>query len=365
MSVSTLTPKTTPDVFYTVCPVPSAISIALGRGTLQADFARNGVPLTNVRTHADRNVRESHYDQTQANLFREGGNIPPLWSRSVGRDVRLIGVSWVEHYAALVALPGSGIRTPADLKGKRVGLVNRPNDRIDFTRATQLRGYLVALAAGGVSRGDVTFVDLTYDKPLVALPPESQALSSSAFGLHGVRERQSVLIKALLEGTVDALYLTGPGAEVAAFAGAGIVYDVAQALDPIDRVSNLTPVTFTVKGELLDSHPEVVADYLAANLRTARWARENPQDAARYIGRDTGIPEEAVALSYSSQVAAQLETSLDPELVARLEVQKNFLLDEGFLGGDFNFSDFVAPGPLERARQIVAAEGAVPLARSA
>src|SRR5690606_8498876 len=168
-------------VFYTVCPVPSAISIALGRGELQAGFAHSGATLTNVRTHPDRDVRESHYDQTQRNLFREGGNIPPLWSRSAGRDVRLIGLTWVDHYASLVALPGSGIRTPADLKGKRLGLVHRPNDRIDFTRATQLRGYLVALEAAGVSRGDVTFVDLTYEKPLVALPPEAQALSSSAF----------------------------------------------------------------------------------------------------------------------------------------------------------------------------------------
>lgn len=365
MSVSTLKRFTPTDVWYTVCPVPSAISIALGRGTLQAGFANSGASLTNVRTHADRTIREAHYDQTQRNLFREGGNIPPLWSRSAGRDVRLIGLTWVDHYASLVALPGSGIRTPADLKGKRLGLVNRPNDRIDFTRATQLRGYLVALEAGGVARGDVTFVDLTYEKPLVALPPEAQALSSSAFGLNGVWERQSVLLRALLEGTVDALYLTGSGAEVAALASAGVVFDAATALDPKDRVSNLTPITFTVKGELLDSQPEIVAEYIAANLRSARWARDNPGDAARYIGRDTAIPEEAVGLAYSPRVAQQLETSLAPELIAHLETQKNFLLAEGFLVNDFAIKDFVATEPLERARTIVAAEGAPELARIA
>ena len=35
--------------------------------------------LNNIRAHADRWVREAHYDQSQPRLFREGGNIPPIW----------------------------------------------------------------------------------------------------------------------------------------------------------------------------------------------------------------------------------------------------------------------------------------------
>lgn len=343
------------DVWYTVCPVPSAISIALARGEIQSRFAGSGATLNNVRTHPDREIRESHYDQTQRNLFREGGNIPPLWSRSVGRDVRLLGVTWVNHFSALIALPKSNIRTPEDLKGKRVGLVNRPNDRIDFTRATQLRGYLTALKAGGVSRNDVTFIDLTYEKPLVANAPEAQALSSSAFGINGVWERQAYLLRALYEGTIDALYVTAQGLEIKALADAGIVYDASLSLDPADRVSNLTPITLTVKGELLDSQPEIATEYVAAQLRASRWAAANPFEAARYVGRDTAIPEEAVGLAYPDVVTA-LETSLDQGLLDLLDVQKNFLLEEGFIPNDFAIKDFVAPEPLERARRIIAAE---------
>jgi ABC-type nitrate/sulfonate/bicarbonate transport system substrate-binding protein len=364
MTISNITRFRPTEVWYTVCPVPSSISIALARGELQRGFEHSGAKLNNVRKHADRNVREAHYDQTQQNLFREGGNIPPLWSRSVGRDVRLIGLTWIEHYAALITLKSSGIRTPADLKGKKLGLVNRPHDRIDFTRATQLRGYLTALRAGNVSRDAVTFVDLTYEKPLVAEAPEAQALSSSAFGIVGVRERQGVLLRALLEGTVDALYLTGTGSEIQALADADIVYDAAKALDPSDRVSNLTPVTFTVKGELLDSQPDIVTEYLAAGIRSARWARANPEEAARYIGRDTGTQEEAVGFAYSRGVAAQLETSLDPALLSHLETQKRFLLEEGFITSDFSLSDFVAPEPLRKARLIVDAEDGITASRA-
>jgi ABC-type nitrate/sulfonate/bicarbonate transport system substrate-binding protein len=355
MSITPITRFAPADVWYTVCPVPSAISIALARGDIQSNFAGSGATLSNVRTHPDRDIRESHYDQTQRNLFREGGNIPPLWSRSLGRDVRLLGVTWVDHFSALVALPGSGIRTVGDLRGKKLGLVNRPNDRIDFTRATQLRGYLTALKAGNVSRNDVTFVDLTYQKPLVAERPEAQALSSSAFGINGVWERQSYLLRALLEGTVDALYLTAQGIEIKALAEAGIIYDASASLDPVDRVSNLTPITLTVKGELLESHPEIAAEYVAANLRTARWARANPTDAARYVGRDTAIPEEVVQLAYPGAVSA-LETSLDPHLLDLLDVQKRFLLEEGFIPNDFAIADYVAAGPLARAREIIAVE---------
>lgn len=355
MSITPITRFASADVWYTVCPVPSAISIALARGDIQSGFTGSGVTLSNVRTHADRNVRESHYDQTQSNLFREGGNIPPLWSRSVGRDVRLLGVTWVDHFSALVALPGSNIRTAADLKGKKLGLVNRPNDRIDFTRATQLRGYLTALKSGGVARNDVTFVDLTYEKPLVAERPEAKALSSSAFGINGVWERQAYLLRALLEGTVDALYLTGQGVEIKALADAGIVYDASASLDPADRVSNLTPITLTVKGELLETHPEVAAEYVAANLRTARWARANAAEAARYVGRDTAIPEEAVELAYPGAVKA-LDANLDPHLLDLLDVQKRFLLEEGFIPNDFLISDYVASGPLKRAHELLVEE---------
>lgn len=307
MSIHPLRDFRPTDVWYTVCPVPSAASVALGRDEIQARFADMAVNLRNVRIHSDRNVRESHYDQTQQNLFREGGKIPPLWSRSEGRDVRVIGLSWVEHYAAIIALSGSNIRTPADLKDKRLGLINRPNDRIDFNRATQLRGYLVALKAGGVSRNGVTFVSLTYDKPLVALLPEKHALSSSTFGIIGVRERQSALIKALPEGSIDALYLMGPDVEVQYLTAANLIYDAAKSLDPKGRVSNLTPMTFTVKGELLDSQPDIVTEYIDANLSSAKWARE--------------IPREAVQLSYSPKVFQQLETSIDEDLIDHLHAK--------------------------------------------
>lgn len=346
----------TVDLYYTVCPVPSASSIAIGRGDLAKAFAGTGVNLHNIRKSSERKVREAHYDQTQPGLFREGGNIPPLWARSDGRNLRLIGLTWIEHYASLIALPESNIRTPEDLKGKRIGIVRRPNDTIDYARATALRGILVALKAAGLGYGDVTFVDLSIEEPLVAQEPKPGVLSSSAFSVTRLRKWDSIFVRALFERSVDALFFTAKDAYLQDLLGANVVYDVSQSLDPVDRVSNLTPVAFTVRGELLESHPDVVRDYVLQNLRTAHWSKENPGEAARYIARDTGIPEEAVNIAYSPTAATSLVPSLSDDLLRYLEVQKDFLLEYGFIKNDFRISDFVAHEPLKAAQEILASE---------
>ena len=96
-------------------------------------------------------MRESHFDHTQADSFRQGGNIPPIWTRSRGSDVRLIGLSWAEQYQAIVAAPGSGIGGPEGLKGQRLGIAQRVNDQIDFWHATSLRGFDSTLRHAGLS----------------------------------------------------------------------------------------------------------------------------------------------------------------------------------------------------------------------
>jgi len=357
MSVSKFVQKDPVDVWYTVCPVPSAISIAVGKGDLQAAFANTPARLNSVRTHSDRKIREAHYDQTLSNLFREGGNIPPLWSRSVGRDLKVIGLTWIDHYSAVISLPDSKIRTAADLKGKRLGIIKRPNDQIDHARATQLKAYLTALKHGGVSRDKANFVDIVIEKPQVELQPDHSELSSSAFSVAKLRGVDGYFLRALLQGHVDAIHVGASRVGLKALLDGHVVFDAGNpSLDPLDRVSNSTPTAFTVKTDLLEGRPDIVTAYVAQNLRTARWAKANPQEAKRYIARDTATTEEEVDQGYSPEVAAQLEPSLDDRIVGYLEHQKNFLLAEGFIKKDFSIQDFIAQGPLTEARKIVDAE---------
>ena len=340
------------EVWYTVCPVPSAASIALARRDYEQEFRGSDVTLHSIRSHPDRKVREAHYDQSHPNLFREGGNIPPITSKSKGQNLRVIGLSWIEHYSSVLALPNSGIQTAADLKGKRVGLIKRPNDPVDFPRATALRGYLAALESVGLGYDDVTFVDIPITEALVGKPPEAGALSSSFFSVRVTRKRQGPEVRALLTGEVDALYQSGPGVELQSLLDAHVVADISKHPETRSRINNLAPVAFTVRGELLDSRPDIVARYLARAIKTARWAATHPADAKRQIARDSSLAEEWVDAAYSPSVAQVLEPSLTPELIGLLENQKDFLLKWGFIPNDFSIADWVAHEPLAEARRL-------------
>jgi ABC-type nitrate/sulfonate/bicarbonate transport system substrate-binding protein len=352
------------DVWYTVCPVPAASSVAFARGEYQATFADTDVILNPIRTHPDRKVREAHYDQTQPNAFREGGNIPPLWARSDGRDLKVIGLSWIDHHSAVIALPGSGIETPADLAGRRLALVARPNDPVDYPRATQLHGYLAALSQAGLGLADVELVDIELSRPLVGRPPEAQALSQSQFSARVMRRWQGPELRALLAGEVDALHVSAQGLELAELAGAITVCDIGSLPERADRINNLAPVVFTVRGELLASAPDVVDRYLAQALRTATWAEAHPEEAKRIIARDSGVAEELVDAIYSAAVHEALRPSMDSDLIELLARQKEFLLGHGFLERDFDGRAWIEPEPLRRAAEIVAADPADAVAQA-
>ena len=145
-------------LWYTRCPVPTASSVAIELGWLDEEFAADGIRVASLRESTDRAVRESHFDHTQADSFREGGSAPPIWARARGQDVRLLGATWVDQYQAVVALPGAGIRTAKDLRGRRLGVTAHVNDQMDFWRAKSLRGLLTALELGGLSERDAEIV---------------------------------------------------------------------------------------------------------------------------------------------------------------------------------------------------------------
>jgi ABC-type nitrate/sulfonate/bicarbonate transport system substrate-binding protein len=119
-------------LWYTRCPVPTASSVAIDHGWLDAEFSADGINISSLRASESPGVRESHFDHQQPDSFRQGGNTPPIWTRANGGDVALIGLTWVEEYQAIITLPETGIRSAKDLRGRRIGLPRRINDQIEF-----------------------------------------------------------------------------------------------------------------------------------------------------------------------------------------------------------------------------------------
>jgi len=338
-------------LWYTCCPVPTASGIAIQHGWIDEEFAADGIKVASLRASPDRAVRESHFDHTKEDSFRQGGNAPPIWARSEGRDIVVVGLTWLPQYQSILSLKGSPVKTLKDLRGRRVALPRRVNDQIDFWAASAKQGILQALALEGLGEKDVTWVDLPVHQTYIADPA-----ASSAGALFGARQRaQSASAEAfaLIRGEVDAIYHYGAsGPALEAFLDAQVVFDLNHHPDQEVAINNGTPNVLTVSGGLLRERPDLVARYLAQVIRAAYWARTHRAEADIIFAREVSAVEEWLPEAFDSTLYDNLLPSLGDKLVHALEVRKDFLLKHGYLRRDFSVAEWVDPKPLEEAHAL-------------
>jgi ABC-type nitrate/sulfonate/bicarbonate transport system substrate-binding protein len=320
---------------------------------LTEEFAHDGIEVASLRASSDRKVRESHFDHRVENSFRHGGNAPPIWSRSQGQDVVVIGLTWLPQYQRILAMPGSGIRRVEDLRGKRLALPRRTREQIDFWRASALEGYLQSLAAAGISPDEVTFVDLPIDTPYIG--DVSASSTGSLFDARQVAGSSRTEAQALIRGEVDALYHYGAfGPTLQEFLDAQVVVDIGHHSDWRVAINNGTPNVFTVSGKLAREQPRIVARYMAQVLRAANWAKSNRAEASAIIANEVGTMDEWMPDAFDQSMFDDLAPTLRPDLIEALEVRKSFLLEHGFIPRDFSVQDWIDPAPLTLAHEMIA-----------
>ncbi len=336
-------------LWYTRCGVPTAVGLAKQLGWFEDEFSRDGIALGSIRDSDDRSVRESHYDHKVDYSFRQGGSVPAIWARATGRQTRLVGLTWTDEAQVILALPDSKIRTLGDLKGRRLGIATRPNDIIDFWKATTLRAYLVALAHAGLSEKDVTFVEIAR--------PETSFDGPGRSGLSQTPE--SLLeVEALRRGDVDVIFHKGSrGLEVAHAIGAHVVFDVLSHPDPRARANNHSPRTLTVDLKLSDEHPDVVARLVRRVVQAGHWAREHRAEAVAYVARETGSSEHWVEAAYGKNVNEHLTTDLSETSIDALADFTAFLHERGFLPQNFDVRTWIDPRPLAVATRALEQRG--------
>ncbi|HEY4279371.1 MAG TPA: hypothetical protein VGM91_14195 [Conexibacter sp.] len=235
----------------------------------------------------------------RAKAVRESDNVSALHDRSAGRETRLIGLTWVDTYQGVLALPDAEIAEPGQLGGRRLALPSADthgngNVDVDVRRAAASRGLHAAIALACLFSDEVAFVEVPVD----------------------TRETTPYAAEtaALLRGEVDAIYVAGrEGREVATRIGAVEVVDLGAHLDPAVRVNATTPGVISVDAALLEADPESVARLL------------------------TQLP---------------FEVDLSAHKLAALASQKDFLLTHGFLADDVDLVCWVDPGPLAAAQQL-------------
>ena len=157
--MTTATAPAVDTVWFTRCPVPTATGLAYKLGWLDEEFARDGIALKTLQDVGGELARH-HYDHGLSTLVREGGNLLALPARAQGAPTRLIGLTWIDEWQAILVRPGSGITTPAQLQGKRLALpVFRAEDLREnrrgrsIARGMSLAGYKGVLASGRLDAG--------------------------------------------------------------------------------------------------------------------------------------------------------------------------------------------------------------------
>ena len=338
-------------LWYTRCSVPTAVGIAIQQGRIAEEFAHDGLTLRSVQESNRREDRESHFDHKLANQFRQGGNIPAIWTKSAGRDTRLLGLTWTDEYQAIITLPGSGITSAKDLKGRRLSIGRNRKTLIDVSRAQTLRGYLNALRTVGLTEKDVQIIDVIHEWDNFA-PVDPNLPKAATDGFNPADRRSwSDEIQALVRGQVDAVYVKGArGAEIAALIGAVVVIDLGNHPDPLVRSNNPTPRTFTVDGALLDARPDLVSRILTRVLDASDWAIAHPAEARAYVGREIGATDEWVHFAYGD-VHQHLTTELREDWITALADWTTFLATHGFIPRDFDVRGWIDPRPLAEAQR--------------
>jgi ABC-type nitrate/sulfonate/bicarbonate transport system substrate-binding protein len=342
----------TDTIWTTRCPVPTPLGIAAHLGWFDDEFAPDGITIASLQDGRNEALRSSHIDHSLRHSFRQGGSIPALWAKSQGAATSVIGLTWLDESQLILALPGSGIRTVRDLRGRRIGLPSRPGQRIDIFRAAALRGFLGALSTEALDAKDVEFI---YVPAAEVGRADVDGLAAHFANPSSVTSRSLYAAEAgaLLRGEVDAIYVKGSlGLETAHLTGARVVIDIGFHPDAQVRINNGSPRPLTVDTAFIAARPDLVRRFLQRVTDVAAWGRDRPAEVLDFLGRETGSTHEWLRLAYRDDVHRRLETALAPESIAALSHFKDFLLEWGFLPHDFSvpgWIDHSVAGQLARA----------------
>jgi ABC-type nitrate/sulfonate/bicarbonate transport system substrate-binding protein len=311
-------------LWYTRCPVPTGLGIALQKGWLEESFRANNTIVKSLRESNDKAVRESHFDHTLQNSVRHGGNIPAIWARSAGRDTRVLGLSWADEVQLILTLQDSGIKTPKDLRGRRFGLPKWENVQIDFSRAQAVRGLENALRLDGLEVSDVELVDYVIAAGQSDAPAERVA-GTQIFG--GRRSSgQARELVGLLRGEVDAIFLKGASAaHLANLFGLHTVIDTGSHPEPLIRANNGTPRTLTVDRNLTDNHFDAAVRIVEQVIRAEEWAWAHPEETRQFLARESNSSEFWVTAAYGTDAHLRLRTNLNETSIVALQDFAHFL----------------------------------------
>jgi ABC-type nitrate/sulfonate/bicarbonate transport system substrate-binding protein len=206
-------------------------------------LARTQIP---VRPRHIRIIPDREHAGHFGAILGQQAAVAAIAARSRGAATRLVGISRVADFQALIVRRDAKLRRGRDLRDRRIGVPAADLD-CGSPRVHALRAATAVLESEGLIFRGVEWVDL----------PPAEAVTLSLPGAYAAE------MAALNASVVDAVYVRGPaGLEAARVAGARVLVDVSAHQDSWLRAHTALLHTVTVNETLLQEHPHVIAQEL-------------------------------------------------------------------------------------------------------
>jgi len=156
------------------------------------------------------------------------------------------------------------------------------------------------------------------------------------------------LEKALLDGTVDAIYnQMGQLGQLSEATGEiKSIFDLSRLPDWTLQVAN-TPAVITCTDVMAKEHPELVIAYMKAMIKVGRWANDHKRAAAAILNRQTFYLD--AEHTYEGIKHVDMVPSLCAQNLETIKIGKDFMLSHDYIKNDFDVEEWAAPEFLERA----------------
>ena len=328
------------------CPVATATEYSMKKTWLSDAFESAGAEFVLLQSLGAKAGR-SHFTQTAPLVFREGGNIPPLWARSQGERCVLLGATFQKERRGIFVRPDSPIQSVADLRGRRLAIPVRPDAVVDFRKMTMLHGFRDVLRWYGISLDEVELVPVSAENIVSSLKPGT---------MDSLRNNDDFLtedFQTVIEGKADAAFANS--IKAVRHDRAKILRNVMSEQDQTDipNINNNAVLPLTCTKPFCDEHPEVVVAYLKEVIRAAKEAQQNQEDFINMVcsGVYGATPDEMRDAFDLPYLFANRIPVLNDKVFEMLEEEKQFLIENGVIRpeDDYDLHAWAAPQFLAEA----------------
>ncbi|NJD54275.1 MAG: aliphatic sulfonate ABC transporter substrate-binding protein [Candidatus Methanoperedens sp.] len=273
------------------------------KGWMDEEFAKDGIkveyyPFTGGGAEALMALSSGSLD------ISYNGADPGLRTAAAGADIKLIGISSFGNPASgassIIVRNDSKITSVKDLKGKKVA----------YLKGTMRHATIIkALEIEGMSINDIESFNLNFQASGPAL-------------LKGD-------IDALVEGETTIFELVSKGAARTLWSGK----DHPEISSPASGIN--------VRGDFARKHPDIVKRLLKIDLKTARWADENPDETIKIFSKATKKDEKNVReVSYPENKFYQ-DPQITDKALQSLKDEEQFMKANGLIEGKVDFNLWV------------------------